>query len=216
MQILLCAATSFEIQPTIDFIKKQNLSQKISVLITGIGLTATAYHLTKSICKNQPTLIVQAGIAGSFNAALALVQTVVVSSDAMSDLGVIENGIFKSVFNLGFGNENLLPWTGGKLLNPHTDLLKKTALPLATAVSVQQITTSQQQIAYYKTELGAQIESMEGAALHYVALMENTPFLQVRTISNFVGERNKQAWRLEEAIQELNVCLQPILLNFVA
>ncbi|ULT38317.1 hypothetical protein KRR40_24600 [Niabella defluvii] len=45
---------------------------------------------------------------------------------------------------------------------------------------------------------------MEGAALHYVALMEKIPFLQIRGISNYVGERDKRKWNFKDAIDNLN------------
>ena len=32
---------------------------------------------------------------------------------------------------------------------------------------------------------------MEGAALHYACIMEHIPFIQLRAVSNFVGERDK-------------------------
>ncbi|MFZ1371603.1 MAG: futalosine hydrolase, partial [Ferruginibacter sp.] len=51
------------------------------------------------------------------------------------------------------------------------------------------------------------IETMEGAALHYVCLQENIPFLQIRSISNYVGERDKIKWKLKEAIENLNTDL---------
>jgi futalosine hydrolase len=45
---------------------------------------------------------------------------------------------------------------------------------------------------------------MEGAALHYVCLMENIPFLQIRSISNYAGQRNKAKWNFNDSIQNLN------------
>ena len=45
---------------------------------------------------------------------------------------------------------------------------------------------------------------MEGAAFHYVCLQENIPFVQLRAISNFVGERDKSKWLMKEAIENLN------------
>jgi futalosine hydrolase len=48
------------------------------------------------------------------------------------------------------------------------------------------------------------VESMEGAALHYVCLSEKIPFLQLRGVSNYAGERNKSKWKLKEAIGNLN------------
>jgi futalosine hydrolase len=54
---------------------------------------------------------------------------------------------------------------------------------------------------------------MEGAALHYVALMEKIPFLQLRSLSNFVGERDKNKWLMKEAIINLNLELQSLILK---
>jgi futalosine hydrolase len=61
------------------------------------------------------------------------------------------------------------------------------------------------------TKFDPQIETMEGAALHYICLQENVPFLQLRSISNYVGERNKEKWKLKEAIDNLNEALVKIV-----
>jgi futalosine hydrolase len=45
---------------------------------------------------------------------------------------------------------------------------------------------------------------MEGAALHFVGREMNIPFLQVRAICNYIGERNKEKWKMQEAIDNLN------------
>ena len=45
---------------------------------------------------------------------------------------------------------------------------------------------------------------MEGAALHYVCLMEKVPFLQIRAISNMTGDRDKSRWKLREALKSLH------------
>jgi futalosine hydrolase len=45
---------------------------------------------------------------------------------------------------------------------------------------------------------------MEGAAFHYVCLTEKVPFLQLRAVSNYVGERNKKNWNIKLAIENLN------------
>jgi len=57
-------------------------------------------------------------------------------------------------------------------------------------------------------------ESMEGAALHYVCLMENVPFVQIRGISNYIGERNKQKWDMMNSIVNLNETLIKIINNY--
>jgi futalosine hydrolase len=52
---------------------------------------------------------------------------------------------------------------------------------------------------------------MEGAAFHYACLQMNTSFLQLRGISNVVGERDKNKWKMKEAIGNLNNELSKIL-----
>ena len=45
---------------------------------------------------------------------------------------------------------------------------------------------------------------MEGAALHYVCRSMSVPFMQVRAISNYIGERDKSKWKMKEAVDNLN------------
>jgi futalosine hydrolase len=49
-----------------------------------------------------------------------------------------------------------------------------------------------------------QVESMEGAAFMYACLIHQVPFAQVRAVSNFVEKRNREAWKLAEAIRNLS------------
>lgn len=69
MRITILAATTFEIQPTIEFLRHQDFrvnENHYSILIGGVGVLSTAYQLTKHILEQKPEYIVQAGIAGSF------------------------------------------------------------------------------------------------------------------------------------------------------
>ena len=213
MHILLCAATEFEIQPTIDFIADK-APGNITVLVTGLGLTAATYQLTKSVTSITPGLVLQAGIAGSFDKNLHPGKVVAVRSESIGDLGVLEGGGFKSLFDMKFLANNSFPWTDKKLVNENR-LLADTGLEIVDAVTINEITTSTERISYYKNQLGAQVESMEGAALHYVCLQENLPFLQIRSLSNFVGERDKSKWMMEAAIANLNSALQKIILKLL-
>jgi futalosine hydrolase len=52
---------------------------------------------------------------------------------------------------------------------------------------------------------------MDGAALHYACLIEHIAFIELRAVSNFVGERDKTKWKLIEAITVLNEKLRRIL-----
>ena len=58
MQILVIAATEQEIEPFTD------ANARVDVLITGVGVPSTIYHLQKRIHQMEYDLIIQAGIAG--------------------------------------------------------------------------------------------------------------------------------------------------------
>ena len=48
---------------------------------------------------------------------------------------------------------------------------------------------------------------MEGATLHYTCRQAGIPFLQIRAVSNYIGERNKANWKIKEALDNLNQTL---------
>ena len=69
-------------------------------------------------------------------------------------------------------------------------------------------------IKFYREVFDPVTESMEGAALHYVCLMEKVPFVQIRSISNYIGERNKQKWDMMNSIVNLNETLIKIINSY--
>ncbi len=197
MQILLLAATEQEISPF------TNAGTGMDVLISGVGLPSAMYHLQKRMQQIDYDLIIQAGIAGSFNRRLVPGQTLWVKQDAFGDLGTEEKEIFSPVFDSGLADKNEFPFTNGWLLN-ESEVTKKIEFNAAKAVTVNKVTDSRLQEQQIISHFDPDIESMEGAALHYVCLQENIPFLQLRTISNYVGERDKSKWKMKEAIMNLN------------
>lgn len=213
MQLLLCASTEFEIRPTIDFIRQENI-READVLITGVGMMATTYSITKSILNKRPDFILQAGVAGCLNEQLPLTKIVIIENENIGDLGVEENASFKTLFDLKLVDQNSLPWKNGKLPNT-VESLKSTGLTIVDGVTVNEISTNKDRIDYYKNQLNASVESMEGAALHYIALQEKIPFLQMRSLSNFVGERDKSKWVMDIAVANLNIELIRTLTKFL-
>jgi futalosine hydrolase len=213
MKILLCAATEMEIAPTIQFLASHEY-RHVEVIVTGVGLMTSTYAITKAIALQHPQFIIQAGIAGTLDPAAALGSTVVIRNETIGDLGVAEETGFRSLFDLKLLSANLSPWTNGMLRN---DQLDSISLPVVDGVTVNEISTKEETIRYYREELHAQVETMEGAALHYVGLVERIPFLQIRSLSNYIGERDKAKWEIKKAIANLNRELQHLLTkNFTA
>ena len=208
MNCLLIAATAKEIAPFLSHYR--NTQQQfaadidVDVLITGVGLTATAYHLTRQLHLKRPGLVIQAGAAGCFDNSIPLGTVLAIKQDTIADESVIELKKLKTLFDLELVPQDQFPFTKGWLAN-NTTLLKKYKLKTVRGISVNQITTSKEMIRFYRKEFNPVTESMEGAAMHYTCLMEKIPFLQLRAVSNYIGERNKKNWNMNESIANLNI-----------
>ena len=215
MDILLTVATKFEIQPTLQLLQKEGFiihGHKIDILITGVGMVSTTYNLTTKLIGKKYAFIIQAGIAGTFSNDLLLGETVLVKQDAFGDIGMEEKGNFTTVFDAGFAAKDEFPFTDGWLVN-NNKMLTTSLLKKVSAITVNKVSDSllqrQQAIQYFEP----QAESMEGAAFHYVCLQQKLNFIQLRSISNAVGDRDKSRWRIKDAIDNLNTELEKLLLQ---
>lgn len=204
MKILVCAATVLEITPFLNDYNRSVSAESIDVLITGIGLTATTYHLAKYFSLKKPDLVIQAGVGGCFDKKCSLGSVVAISQETIADESVIELKSLKTLFDLKLVPQNQFPYNKGWLTNPNRSLLKKTKLKIVKGISVNEITTSKQKVDFYRKAFNPVVESMEGAALHYTCLMESLPFLQIRSVCNYIAERNKKKWNMKESIVNLN------------
>ena len=202
--ILIVSATEMEVATA----KEQlNASPNISFHITGVGMLATAVSLTKLVIKHQPDLIIQVGIAGCFDTSIDLGKVVLVQEEILGDTGVEENGEWKDLFQTKFIAPNDTPFTNGRLINKHLSAYNQLQLPAVSALTVNEITTRKERIAQLKAIYNPTIESMEGAALHYIGNDLNTPYLQIRGLSNYIGERDKSKWKIKEAVENANQVL---------
>jgi futalosine hydrolase len=245
MHILLAAATTFEIQPAIEFLLQRRTRPSttpgehhsptasapphrthppatpgehhpptetathpptphlVSTLITGIGALPTTWSLMRQIDRDRPDLIIQAGIAGCFGGK-PHGEVFAIRDETLADLGVWEDRQFKSPFDLRLADPNQPPFTAGRLVNPYHNLLTLTGLEPVSAITVNEISTNPERINWYREHTTAAVESMEGGALHYIGLQERIAFLQLRSVSNDIGIRDKSKWNIPLATQRLN------------
>jgi futalosine hydrolase len=202
MKLLIVAATEFEIAPFI-------LNNKdAEILITGVGSPACMYALTKRLQQSKYDFAIQVGIAGSFKSTFPLGKTFFIKRDVFADLGIYENEGFFTLFEKGFSDPNRIPYKNGWLENSVENTFN---LATANSITVNTITDNFSQTSMFTKKYDPDIESMEGAAFHYVCIQENVSFLQFRSVSNFVGERVKTNWKINESIQNLNHHLQKIV-----
>jgi len=195
MNILIIAATEMEVKPIMSAYVEADY------LITGVGSPATVYHLLKKMTTKKYDVVLQVGVAGSFDESLQLGEVVLVNADCFADLGAFENNQFLSLFDLNLNDSDAFPLTKGWLKN---EFEKIEGFKYVKGITVNSLTDEANKVSLFKEKYKAEIESMEGAALHFVCLQEQIPFLQIRGISNFVGERDKSKWQLKAAIENSN------------
>jgi futalosine hydrolase len=176
---------------------------KITFHQGGVGLLANAVSLTRLSFEEKPDLIVQVGIAGCFDTKIPLGKVVVVREEVLGDMGVQEDGKWKDIFDLKLEKSTYPPYEKRRLPNHGIEKLNLLKLPDVTAVTVNEVTTNEERIQVLMRKYEPVIETMEGAALHFVCRELNIPFLQIRAISNYIGERNKEKWKMKEAIDNL-------------
>ena len=215
MKVAITSATPFECQGIQQLLStgfsNGNGSLSVNFYTTGVGIMASTYNLTHLALTQQPDLIIQAGIAGTFDNNLLLGTTIIVSHDVPGDTGVQENGRFMDVFDMGLSDADAFPFSQKKLTNPWLKKYNLLKLPEVAGVTINEITTSKLRIATLENNYAPVIESMEGASLHFVGLQTGIAFLQIRSISNIVGERNKQYWKMEEALHSLTANVLALL-----
>ena len=205
MRVIITAATDLEMagcaKKASQLFKKSKI--KISFHATGIGILASGVKLTQLATTHQPDLIIQMGIAGSYVKTEPLGKVWVVASASIADLGVREKGVFKDLFESQLLKDNEAPFKKRKITNPNIKTLNVLKTNTAAAITINEITTAPKRIKEIMDAHNPVLESMEGAALHYVGSITNTPFIQIRAVSNYVGERNKAKWKLKESIEQL-------------
>lgn len=204
MNLLVVAATKSEIAPLLVN------DTTADILITGVGIPATIFQLQNKLSQKKYDLVIQAGIAGTFNKSFEKSEVFLVQEDTFADIGIDENGTFKTLFEMGFASANEHPYTNSWLKNDHP-IFKENLLPAAKAITVNKIISDRMQVEKLRDKFKPAIESMEGAAFHYVCLLQKVNFLQLRSVSNMVGERDKSKWKMKEAIEALNNELQKLV-----
>ncbi len=211
MRVIITAATQGEWMPSFQKINPKYVgnSKKFSVGFheSGIGMLASSISLMKMFTQETPTLIIQVGIAGSFDKKIPLGKVFVVNNDFAGDMGVNENKVWKDLFDMKLDKPNDAPYEKKSLPNPWLNQFNLLKLPTKKGVTVNTISTDKKQIQLLGGRYKAVLESMEGASLHYMGRDLTIPFIQIRAVSNYVGERDKSKWKIQEAIYNLNETL---------
>lgn len=215
MKILLVSATKLEVKTVLKKLKKVKGKglifsgrygrHSVDLLVTGVGMTATAFNLGKYLGRKYD-LAINAGVAGSFSRKIALGSVVNVVSDCFADLGAEDGAKFLTLKEMGLPNVTRQKadgrWKSKRVLSD---------LPQANGITVNTVHGNKASIKKVVKNFNPDVESMEGAAFLFACREFGVPCIQVRAISNYVERRNRKNWQLGIAVENLNVFLDQLL-----
>ncbi|MFD9909829.1 futalosine hydrolase [Streptomyces sp. NPDC059063] len=178
---------------------------RIDVLAAGVGpaaaAAATAAALAAAAADGDPyDLVVSAGIGGGFQPAAPVGSLVVADAITAADLGAETPDGFVPVTGLGFGRDSHEP--PASLVRA---LAAATGAATGTVLTVSTVTGSAERTAELSgRHPRALAEAMEGFGVaEAAAAVGGLPVLEVRAVSNAVGPRDRDAWRIGAALAAL-------------
>ena len=224
MRILVTAAEQQEIDCALkayDNVKESLPSDvQIDFTLTGIGITCACYTVTKGIYTgrlegNPYNLIINIGIAGSYDLEqFPIGSAAIIDREYFGDLGFDSEQGFEDLFKYGIWKKDQFPYTNGALarkVTPYKNIEEALAKYSSGAgLTVQTVTGKESKVKELANMFSPMIESMEGAAVYYAALMEDVPFFELRTVSNAVGERDTKKWDSKATLNTLHDCCSEI------
>ncbi|MDM1296087.1 futalosine hydrolase [Sphingobacterium sp. N143] len=199
MQILIIAATQFEIQPFLEVVSNYPYCD---TLVTGVGMVATAFELGRVLHEKKYDLLINVGIGGCFDRNIQIGQVIQVISESLIELGAEDDQEFISIDQLGYGKSRFESPAvkAGSLFIPF--------LPQAHGITVNKVHGNTVNIQKTKDlHPNICVESMEGAAVFFAAEKMELPVIEIRGISNYVEKRNRATWNIPLAIMNSNKAL---------
>lgn len=189
----------------------QAVSHRAVMVISGYDKANAAAATTSLIEGHKPDLVLNFGIAGAFQGSgLRLGDVVLASEDSYADTGASSPEGWLPAREFGIplarvgGQEywNTFPLSQ-RMLGPAERILCAVADGFVVAVGLcltsSLVTGMAEEARALEERWGALAESMEGAACAQICLLHGVPCVEVRAISNMVGDRNRASWDISGA-----------------
>jgi futalosine hydrolase len=179
----------------------------VETLELGVGKTSAAATLAGRLVQGPPVgVVILVGVCGAFprahlqNPTMAreILELCVVTREGFGDEGVETPAGFLTMEDLGFGGS--VPLSACE--HRSKKIAERLGAHLAVGLTVSSCSGTDAR-SVERGRLGAAVESMEGASVAHVCGVHNVPWVQLRCVSNYTGDRTADAWRLDEALAKL-------------
>ena len=188
-------------------------------MITGPGVFNAAHALTVYLEESSPALVLQTGIAGVFKDTGCVIGDVAIATrEHYIHTGIqtknLENASlpFDLIEDNPLSRKGIYPFAQSRVDHTHEILSQALAthqinITKGPFITVSSITSSFEQASELYSTFSPVMEAMEGAACAHIAALYDIPIIEIRSASNFVGERDKSKWDIDLAIKHLGLVI---------
>jgi futalosine hydrolase len=205
--ILAIAATEIEMIPFL--VESKAMAFPCQTLVTGVGPVETALRLTRFLCESDDLFeaVLHFGVGGAYilpdqSRQPELLDICLADQEVAGDLGIcLENSM--EYLDSSLTGEIVYTIDNALLLRCRA-LLDRFGIKYHTGVfvSVNSITGTRARGEMLRSKWDGLCENMEGAAAARVCREFSLPYAELRSISNYIEDRDSSTWRLQDACQK--------------
>jgi futalosine hydrolase len=174
----------------------------VETLVTGIGPVDAAIRVSRALAAKRYDTVINAGVAGAFPGVAQVGDGVVVGEELYP---LEQESGAPLTLPPGSIIADRIPADQGLV-----EAISAFGFPLVRGITVSHVTASDETAARLRKR-GAEIESMEGFSVLRAAQLASVPAIEVRGISNYVGDRATSGWNLEAGLAGLRRVLNATL-----
>lgn len=200
-------------------------AQRILLCISGMGKVNAAHTATLMLARFDPEAIVVFGIGGAYPSSGARIGDIAIATEEIAgDEGVLTREGFKDTGYIGIPllktakSEVYVTYPASELLvhrSVHSIRAFRNAgqgkIHAGSFVTLSTCTGTTIRAKELEERYHGLCENMEGAAVAQVAVLHGVPWLEVRSISNIVEDRDLKKWDIPKAAGAAQQAVQHIL-----
>lgn len=161
----------------------------IAILACGVGPVEAAIAVARELERTRYRYVLSVGIGGAYEDVARVGEGRLIASECLAELG------------LEGGAPLALPGGARTIERARADSAAlercRGIAPFASGLTVTTVTTTAATGERLRKRYGTEVESMEGFAVLRAAEVAGIPALEIRGISNYVGERSASRWNFD-------------------
>ena len=202
--LLIAVATEMERAPLAAVLGE---GAAVRFLVTGVGPAAAAVAVGSYLAGDRGreiSLVLNAGVGGAFvGGGAGLLDICVAESETDGDFGICLGEDVRP-FSLYPPFRHVVPPATVRMVSEA--LCERGLIPVrGPFVTVNAVSATARRGANLGRRHRAVLENMEGASVARACRHHDVPFAAIRAVSNMVEDRDRDAWRLDEALERLAV-----------